>query len=110
MRRRRRPVDLPGGVRHGRGRGGRRRAAAVVAEHSGLAEIAVGVASEYPPELSYLPAFPNGDADALRERLRELFALAPEERRALGAAARRAVERKWSWSRVADRLLEPLSD
>ncbi len=79
----------------------------VVADHSGLAEIAVGVAAEYPPELARLTAFPNGDADALRERLRELFALAPDERRALGAAARRAVERKWSWERVAGRLLEP---
>jgi hypothetical protein len=29
------------------------------------------------------------------------------ERRALGLAARRAVERRWSWSRVAERLLEP---
>ena len=79
----------------------------VVADHSGLGEIAVGVASEYPPELSRLTAFPNGDADALRERLRELFALSPQERRALGAAARRAAERKWSWERVAARLLEP---
>ncbi|HZQ89336.1 MAG TPA: glycosyltransferase family 4 protein [Gaiellaceae bacterium] len=79
----------------------------VVAEHSGLAEIAAGVAAEYPPGLEHLTSFPNGDAAALRERLRELLALPPEERRVLGLAARRAVERKWSWRRVAERLLEP---
>jgi glycosyltransferase involved in cell wall biosynthesis len=82
----------------------------LVAEHSGLAEIAAGVGAHYPPELSHLTAFPNGDAGALRERLRELFALPAAERRALGLAAREAVERKWSWERVAERLLEPLSD
>ena len=57
----------------------------VVAAHSGLAEIAAGVGADYPPELSHLTSFPTGDADALRERLRELFALPAEERRALGA-------------------------
>ena len=51
----------------------------------------------------------RGDAAALRERLRELLALPPAERRALGLAARRAVERNWSWTRVAERLLEPLA-
>ena len=79
----------------------------VVAAHSGLAEIAAGVGADYPPELSHLTSFPTGDADVLRERLRELFALPDAERRALGAAARRAVERKWSWTAIAERLLEP---
>jgi glycosyltransferase involved in cell wall biosynthesis len=80
----------------------------VVAGHSGLAEVAAGVAAEYPPGLEHLTSFPNEDAAALRERLRELFALPPEERRTLGLAARRAVERNWSWRRVAARLLEPV--
>jgi glycosyltransferase involved in cell wall biosynthesis len=80
----------------------------VVADHSGLAEIAAGVAAEYPPDRAALTAFPNGDSTALRERLRELFALPADERRALGLAARRAVEQRWSWERVAARLLEPL--
>jgi glycosyltransferase involved in cell wall biosynthesis len=80
----------------------------VVADHSGLAEIAAGVAAEYPPDRTALTAFPNGDSAALRERLRELFALPAEERRALGLAARRAVEQRWSWERVAVRLLESL--
>jgi glycosyltransferase involved in cell wall biosynthesis len=80
----------------------------VVAAHSGLAEVAAGVGAEYPPELAQLTSFPSGDANALRERLRALLALPADERRALGAAARRAVEERWSWRRVAERLLEPL--
>ncbi len=78
----------------------------VVADHSGLAEIAAGVAAEYPPGLAHLASFPTGDADALRDRLRQLFALPAAERRALGLAARRAVDERWSWKRVATRLLE----
>ncbi|HEY8028386.1 MAG TPA: glycosyltransferase family 4 protein [Gaiellaceae bacterium] len=79
----------------------------VLAAHSGLAEIAAGVGADYPPALSHLTSFPTGDADALRGRLRELFALPAEERQALGLAARHAVERNWSWTRVAERLLLP---
>jgi glycosyltransferase involved in cell wall biosynthesis len=79
----------------------------VVADHSGLAEVAAGIARELPAEHAGLVAFPNGDAAALRERLHALLALPADERRALGLAARRAVERNWSWSRVAERLLEP---
>jgi glycosyltransferase involved in cell wall biosynthesis len=79
----------------------------VVADHSGLAEVAAGIARELPPEHAGLVAFPNGDAAALRERLGSLLVLPAAERRALGLAARRAVERNWSWSRVAERLLEP---
>ncbi len=79
----------------------------VVAAHSGLAEIAFGIAAEYPAEHAHLTSFPNGDADALRDRLRELLALPTRSRRELGLAARVAVERRWSWTRVAERLLEP---
>jgi glycosyltransferase involved in cell wall biosynthesis len=81
----------------------------LVADHSGLAEVAAGIAAEYPPALVHLTAFPNGNVAALRERLRELLALPESERRALGLAARRAVERNWSWTRIADRLLEPFA-
>jgi glycosyltransferase involved in cell wall biosynthesis len=79
----------------------------VVADHSGLAEVGAGIAAEYPPQYAHLTTFPSGDAEALRGRLRELLALPAAERRALGLAARRAVERNWSWTRVAERLLEP---
>ena len=81
----------------------------LVAGHSGLAEIATGVAAEYGRAHAHLASFPSGDADALRDRLRELFALTPDERRALGLAARSAVEKRWSWERVAARLLEPFA-
>jgi glycosyltransferase involved in cell wall biosynthesis len=81
----------------------------LVADHSGLAEVAAGIAAEYPAQFRQLTSFPTGDADALRERLRALLALSSAERESLGSAARRAVERNWSWTRVAERLLEPLS-
>jgi glycosyltransferase involved in cell wall biosynthesis len=81
----------------------------LVADHSGLAEVAAGIADEYPPALAHLTAFPNGDVAVLRERLRELLALPVDERRALGLAARRAVERTWSWARIVERLLEPFT-
>jgi glycosyltransferase involved in cell wall biosynthesis len=77
----------------------------IVANHSGLSEIAAGIAAEYPPELAHLTSFPTGDVGALRDRLRELLALPRETRRALGAAARRTVEERWSWTRVAQSLL-----
>jgi glycosyltransferase involved in cell wall biosynthesis len=82
----------------------------VVAEHSGLAEVGAGIAAEYPPDRAHLTTFPNRDAAALHDRLLDLLQLTPEERRELGLAARRAVERNWSWTRVAERLLEPLAD
>jgi glycosyltransferase involved in cell wall biosynthesis len=82
----------------------------VVADHSGLAEVAAGIAQEYPEDRRGLVAFPNGDADALRARLRTLLELPAEERRALGLDARAAVERNWGWPRVAERLLEPFNN
>ncbi len=77
----------------------------LVAAHSGLAEVAAGIAAEYGPAAAHLASFPTGDAAALRERLGELLALPAAERRALGLAARRAVEARWSWARIAERLL-----
>jgi glycosyltransferase involved in cell wall biosynthesis len=81
----------------------------LVARHSGLAEIAEGLEEDYPPELRPLTSFASGEADELAAKLRALLELPAEERRALSEAARRAVARKWAWSRVAERLLEPLS-
>ncbi len=78
----------------------------VVANHSGLAEVGAGIAAELPPTWSHVVTFPTGDVAALRERLRELLALPTEERRQLGIAARRAVEKRWSWRRVAQRLID----
>jgi glycosyltransferase involved in cell wall biosynthesis len=79
----------------------------VVADHSGLAEVAAEIARAYPDGRSGLVSFPTGDAGALRDRLRALLELPADERRELGLAARAAVERNWGWPRVAERLLEP---
>jgi glycosyltransferase involved in cell wall biosynthesis len=78
----------------------------VVSAHSGLAEVAAGIGEEVGPEATELLSFPAGDATALRERLASILALRVDRRRELGLAARRAVERQWSWKVVAARLLE----
>jgi glycosyltransferase involved in cell wall biosynthesis len=77
----------------------------LVSRHSGLAEVAEGIEAEYPPEHRQLVAFENGNVADLSAKLRELLALDSEVRRELGAAARRAVVARWSWSSVAERLL-----
>ncbi len=78
----------------------------IVANHSGLAEIAQGLEGHYPPELRNLASFPNGDAGELRARLEEQLALDPDRRTALRKAAREASVALWSWSSVARRILE----
>ena len=78
----------------------------VVSAHSGLAEVAAGIGEEVGPEIAPLLSFPAGDAAALRERLEAILALPAGRREELGQAARRAVERRWSWTVVAARLLE----
>jgi glycosyltransferase involved in cell wall biosynthesis len=80
----------------------------LVARHSGLAEIAVGLEAEYPPDLRHLASFATHDVDDLTGKLNELLALPAATRTALGLAARRAATRRWSWASVASRLLEPL--
>jgi glycosyltransferase involved in cell wall biosynthesis len=77
----------------------------VVARHSGLAEVAEGIESEYPAERAPLVSFANGDVAELRDKLATLLALPDDERAQLGEAARRAVVERWSWAGVADRLL-----
>ena len=77
----------------------------LVARHSGLAEIAAGIEAEYPPERRDLVSFRPGDAGDLAAKLNAILALPPEERVALGAAARRAVVERWSWAHVAALLL-----
>ncbi len=77
----------------------------VVSAHSGLAEVAAGIGEEVGPEAAGLLSFPTGDVAALRERLAASLALPADRRGELGLAARRAVERRWSWPVVAARLL-----
>jgi glycosyltransferase involved in cell wall biosynthesis len=79
----------------------------LVAHHSGLAEIAAGVAAGYPTPYKDLVSFATGDSADMAEKLRRLLALEPAERAQLAEAARRVVVERWSWSGVARRLLEP---
>jgi glycosyltransferase involved in cell wall biosynthesis len=80
----------------------------LVARHSGLAEVAAGIEAEYPAKHRALVSFERGDADDLTCKLRGLLELPPDERAALGRAARAAVVAHWSWASVAERLLRPL--
>jgi glycosyltransferase involved in cell wall biosynthesis len=80
----------------------------LVARHSGLAEIAVGLEAEYPERLRHLAAFESGSADDLRQKLGELLALPAADRETLRTAARRTVVARWSWASVAQRLLQPV--
>jgi glycosyltransferase involved in cell wall biosynthesis len=77
----------------------------VVANHSGLAEIARGLDENYPSRLRQLASFPNGDVAELNERLNEIISLPEADRAALRAAARNAAVERWSWTSVAHRLL-----
>ena len=82
----------------------------LVANHSGLAEIAAGIASEYPERLRDLTSFSSGDAADLAGKLRRLLALDPDERAELArSGAGSAVVNRWSWQGVSQRLLEPFA-
>jgi glycosyltransferase involved in cell wall biosynthesis len=81
----------------------------LVARHSGLEEIAEGLEAEYPPEHRHLTSFATGDVADLTSKLRELLELPRREHDRLEAAARKAVEKRWSWAGVADRLLQPFN-
>jgi glycosyltransferase involved in cell wall biosynthesis len=80
----------------------------IVARHSGLAEIAAGIEEEYPQDLRDLASFSTGDASELATKLERLLGLPETSRAALSEAVRRAAVGRWSWSSVANRLLEPL--
>jgi glycosyltransferase involved in cell wall biosynthesis len=82
----------------------------LVARHSGLAEVAAGLEAEYPHEDHALASFTSGDAADLAHKLGTLLALPADEHRVLREAARKAVEERWSWERVAERLLQPFAD
>jgi glycosyltransferase involved in cell wall biosynthesis len=79
----------------------------LVARHSGLEEIAEGLEADYPPEYRHLTSFATGDVADLTAKLRELLSLSREEHDRIAQAARKAVERRWSWAEVAGRLLQP---
>src|SRR5947208_3372826 len=73
----------------------------IVARHSGLAEIALGLEAQYPEHLRDLTSFASGDAHDLSVKLRRLLALPPDDVGALREGARRAAVERWSWAGVA---------
>jgi glycosyltransferase involved in cell wall biosynthesis len=81
----------------------------LVARHSGLEEIAEGLEADYPPEYRHLTSFVSGDVADLTAKLGELLELPRKEHHRIAAAARSAVEERWSWSSVASRLLQPFN-
>ncbi|MEI2716999.1 MAG: glycosyltransferase family 4 protein [Candidatus Nanopelagicales bacterium] len=77
----------------------------LVADHSGLAEIAQGLRTYYPAQLAGLTSFPTGDESALRGRLRSLVDLDADDRELISQAARTAAVELWGWDSVAERIL-----
>ena len=73
----------------------------VVADHSGLAEVAAGLGDA-------ARTF-TGGAPELQSAIAEVLSLEPEQRRAAGARGRRRVIERWSWDRIAERLLKPVA-
>lgn len=80
----------------------------LVAHHSGLAEVAARLAEAYPADLAHLASFAPGSAADLHAKLIALLRLPAHERRALGLVARQVAVARWSWSGVAERLLDPV--
>src|SRR5438552_2049110 len=82
----------------------------LVARHSGLGEIADGLAAAYPMEYGELTSFETGNAQDLAAKLGRLLALSEAEQQSLRAAARSAVKANWSWEQVSTRLLQPFTN
>lgn len=76
----------------------------LVADQTGLAEIAAGLRRFYPDRFAELPAFVSGDVSSLTEKIAANIALSAPVRREVGEAARAAVEALWSWDSVARRI------
>lgn len=77
----------------------------LVADHTGLAEIAAGLRQYYPSDLADLTAFRRGDTDELAARLTRIIDLDDTDRARLTASAREAAVELWSWDSVAERIL-----
>jgi glycosyltransferase involved in cell wall biosynthesis len=77
----------------------------LLARHSGLAEIADGLAAEYPSEHRHLTSFESGDVDDLRRKLTAIRDLPRDEWLKLSQAARRTAVASWNWEHVAAEIL-----
>jgi glycosyltransferase involved in cell wall biosynthesis len=78
----------------------------VVARHSGLAEVADGIAGFLPEHLRTAITFQRGDAGDLRRALEEVLSLSSEDRQELSRGCRAAVVALWSWDSVARRMID----
>ena len=90
-----RAVDLPRGVRDGRGRGCCRRLPADRREPLRARRDRERARGDYPPDIDALPSFPNGDVAALRKRIEAVLALEERSGEAIRGGppgGRRAVE------------------
>lgn len=76
----------------------------LVADHSGLAEIAQHLAAAYPPQLRHLAAFSSGDVADLRAKLAQLLSLPDAQWQMLSDSARETAVAAWSWDAIADRI------
>ncbi len=81
----------------------------IVARHSGLAEVAAGLERHLPAAHAPLVSFETGDVEDLERKIRGALELPADDRQLVRDAIRRAVEENWSWSRVAERLLDAVS-
>ena len=81
----------------------------IVARHSGLAEVARGLEQHLPDAYAPLVAFESGDVDELADKIRGVLSIPSDDDRLVREAARGAVVANWSWGRISERLLEPLS-
>lgn len=78
----------------------------LVANHSGLAEIASGLAENYPERLRDLVSFPRADQTALTKKLAAIMTVGPDDWQTMSAGARKSAVELWSWDSVARRILE----
>jgi glycosyltransferase involved in cell wall biosynthesis len=81
----------------------------IVARHSGLAEVAAGLERHLPAAHAPLVSFETGEVEDLERKIRGALELPADDRQLVRDAIRRAVEENWSWSRVAERLLDAVS-
>ena len=79
----------------------------LVARHSGLAEVADGIAGFLPEHLRSAITFQPGDAADLRRALDGLLSLPAVDRLALARGCRTAVEALWSWDTIAQQMVDP---
>ncbi len=70
----------------------------IVADHSGLAEVAAGLGDA-------ARTFTAG-SQQLEATLRDVLALAPEQRRQAGLRGRERVVERWSWQRIGQSLID----